>query len=219
MNEQQAGRVKNILQADKPVPGCTISEQLYQQDNTTVSAFALAAGTSISAEIYQYHKIIIVLAGTLTITTEKGAAEKLNSGDSFITWVNRPVGVQTDKGCVYAEFCLTKDAQLNPILKVGHPFQFQRLLPYQDNKIINMDLISDPAMKLVVMSFKGSTGLAEHSAPGKALICALDGTAIITYNGDKHQIKSGEVFMMDKHARHAVEVNQQFKMILLVAKH
>jgi quercetin dioxygenase-like cupin family protein len=219
MNNQQAGHIKNILQEDKPVPGCTISEQLYQQENTTVSAFTLAAGTSISAEAYQYHKIITVLSGTLVITTEKNDTEELTSGDSFITWTNRPVGIRTSKGCIYLETCLSKSAQLNPRLRVGHVFQFQRILPYQDNKIINMDLISDPTMKLVMMSFKGNTGLAEHSAPGKALIYALDGAATITYNGDKHTIKSNETSMMDKDARHAVKVNHQFKMILLVAKH
>ena len=51
-------------------------------------------------------------------------------------------------------------------LKDGEIFTLAELLPYQEGRIINMDIINDPAMKFVVMSFGEGTGLSEHAAPG-----------------------------------------------------
>ena len=48
------------------IPGCTVSKEISGGDNY-ISIFSLAKGTDISAEIYPYHKMLIVSDGTLTI--------------------------------------------------------------------------------------------------------------------------------------------------------
>lgn len=50
------------------------------------------------------------------------------------------------------------------------------------------------------MSFGAGTGLSEHAAPGEALIFALEGKAVIRYEGQDHEIKAGENFAFAKTA-------------------
>ena len=54
-------------------------------------------------------------------------------------------------------------------------------MPYQEGRIVNMDVVHNDKMKFVVMAFDAGTGLSEHAAPGDALIFALDGEGIIGY--------------------------------------
>ena len=60
-------------------------------------------------------------------------------------------------------------------------FGLKDLVPYQDGKIVNMDVAHNEKMKFVVMAFDAGTGLSEHAAPGEALVFALDGSATIIY--------------------------------------
>lgn len=79
-----------------------------------------------------------------------------------------------------------------------------------------MDLLNDEKMKFVIMSFDAGTGLAEHAAPGEAFVLALNGKAVIRYEGRPHEIHAGEIFKFDKMGRHAVEADDRFKMALLL---
>lgn len=105
---------------------------------------------------------------------------------------------------------------MNEILKAGKVFELKDLVPYQEGRIVNMDLISDPDMKFVIMSFDEGTGLSEHAAPGEALVFALDGKAVIRYEGVDYPIRAGETFKFDKMGRHAVTADGRFKMALLL---
>ena len=51
MNET-AGRIIHIAQENEPVPGCTVSKQLYRQQDYSMFFFSMAGGTEISAESY-----------------------------------------------------------------------------------------------------------------------------------------------------------------------
>ena len=105
---------------------------------------------------------------------------------------------------------------MNKRIKAGEVFRLAELVPYQEGRIVNMDLVNSDAMKFVVMAFDEGTGLAEHAAPGEALIFALDGEGVIVYEGEEHRIKAGENFHFAKGGRHAVRADQKFKMALLL---
>ena len=87
---------------------------------------------------------------------------------------------------------------------------------YADGKIVNMDLAHNDKVKFVVMSFDAGTGLSEHAAPGEALVMALDGEAVIGYEGQEQVIHTGETFKFDKFGKHSVSATKQFKMALLL---
>ena len=105
---------------------------------------------------------------------------------------------------------------MNEIIRAGEVFKLAELLPYQDGRIVNMDLINEPKLKFVLMSFDEGTGLAEHAAPGEALIFALDGEGIIGYEGTEHPIKAGENFRFAKGGLHSVKATGKFNMALLL---
>ena len=105
---------------------------------------------------------------------------------------------------------------MNSIIKSGEVFELAELLPYQEGKIINMDIAHNEKMKFVIMSFDEGTGLTEHAAPGEALIFALDGSAVIGYEGQEHRIKAGENFKFAAGGKHWVKADGRFKMALLM---
>ena len=67
---------------------------------------------------------------------------------------------------------------MNKSLKEGEVFSLGGLVPYQAGRVVNMDIASGEKMKFAVMAFDAGTGLSEHSAPGEALIFALDDEGI-----------------------------------------
>lgn len=105
---------------------------------------------------------------------------------------------------------------MNETVKAGKVFNLAELVPYQDGKIVNMDLLHNEKMKFVIMSFDSGTGLEEHQAPGEALIFALDGEGIIGYEGKEYHIRKGENFHFAKGGRHYIKTSHPFKMALLL---
>ena len=62
MNKRK-GEVFSIAEENAPVEGCTVSKAVAEVGGRRISHFALAAGTDISPETYDYHKLWIVMDG------------------------------------------------------------------------------------------------------------------------------------------------------------
>ena len=210
------GKIFSVAADNAPVPGCTVSKEIATAGGNAITCFSLAEQTDISAEIYPYHKFIIVAAGNLEVYATNGSAWKLKEYESFITPVDIPVGMRTETGTVYTEITMGRTEKMNRAVKIGEVFKLAELLPYQDGKIINMDVVHNEKMKFVVMSFDAGTGLSEHAAPGEALIFALDGEGVIGYEGKEHTIHAGENFVFAKGGAHWVKAEKRFKMALLL---
>ena len=105
---------------------------------------------------------------------------------------------------------------MNHVINAGEVFQLKELVPYQDGKIVNMDIASNSHMKFVVMAFDEGTGLSEHAAPGDAIVFALDGNAVIGYEGKEYPITAGQQFRFAKGGLHSVKADGKFKMALLL---
>lgn len=83
MNET-AGRIIHIAQENEPVPGCTVSKQLYRQQDYSMFFFSMAGGTEISAESYQYPKIFIMYEGEMEIFDTKKRSWQIKTGECFV---------------------------------------------------------------------------------------------------------------------------------------
>ena len=105
---------------------------------------------------------------------------------------------------------------MNEAIKAGEVFRMRDLISYEKDKIINMDVVHNDKMKFVVMAFDEGTGLSEHAAPGEAIIFALDGEAVISYEGKDHVVCAGENFHFAKGGLHSVKATKKFKMALLL---
>lgn len=212
---EKVGVVFSIAKDNAPVPGCTVSMELSSGENY-ISVFSLAKDTDISAEIYPYHKLLIISDGNLTVYRTDGDKKLLSAGESIVTETDIPVGMRTDTGAVYTEIAIRREDIMNDAVKAGEVFKLAELVPYQEGKIVNMDVVHNDKMKFVVMAFDEGTGLSEHAAPGEALIFALDGEAVIGYEGKDYPIKAGENFHFAKGGMHSVKAAGKFKMALLL---
>ena len=206
----------SIARENQPVEGCTVSRAIYDTQDFGITYFSMAPDTDISAESYTYHKIIINHSGILDVYYSDGRNWKLNEFDCIITPIEIPVGMRTSTGSVYTEIRLKEGVNLNKAIYEGEVFTLAGLVPYQSGRIVNMDIVSNPGLKFVVMAFDEGTGLSEHAAPGEALIFALEGEGIIGYEGKEFTLKAGENFKFAKNGRHYVKAQGKFKMALLL---
>ncbi len=213
MNEK-TGVIFGIAKDNQPVAGCTISKEVYASGQDYISYFSLAQDTDISAEIYNYHKLLILHEGSMEVFTDK-QVWTLNEGEAILTPTEIPVGMKTDTKAIYTEISIRRNT-MNNAVKAGEVFKLSELIPYQEGKTINMDIAHNEKMKFVIMSFGEGTGLAEHAAPGEALIFALDGKGVIGYEGKAHPIQAGENFKFAAGGKHWVKADGKFKMALLM---
>ena len=193
-----------------PVPGCTVSGEILPG----VFVFSLSEGTDISPESYPVCKLWLAAQGEMFAIADRN--QPFRAGELYVTPVDIPVGVQAETNSIYTEIQLRKETDMNPVIKDGEVFALKELVPYQERKIVNMDLVRDQKMKFVVMAFDEGTGLTEHAAPGEALIFALDGHGIIGYEGKEYPIKAGENFKFAKNGTHYIKADGRFKMALLL---
>lgn len=213
--KEKVGEVFSIAKENQPVPGCTISKEVHSGVNYIIY-FSLARNTDISAEIYPYHKLLIVADGSLEVYGPDGFSRKLKAGESILTVTDAPMGMRSSEGAVYTEISIRRNDIMNEAVKAGEVFKLAELVPYVDGKIVNMDVVHNDKMKFVVIAFDKGTGLSEHAAPGEAIIFALDGEAVIGYEGTEHPIKAGENFHFAKAGLHSVKATGKFKMALLL---
>ena len=214
--KEKTGQIFSITKDNPTVAGCTVSKSIYSESGYDFTYFSLAEYTDISAETYEYPKICIVNSGKMEVYTSDNEVWKLSTDESIVLPMGKPVGMRTETGCIYTEIAIRKESNMNKVLETGKVLKLADLLPYQEGRIVNMDLINDEKLKFVIMSFDEGTGLSEHSAPGEALIFALDGNGIIGYEGQEHKIKAGENFKFAKNGKHYVKADGKFKMALLL---
>lgn len=209
-----AGRVFSLAQSLPPVPGCTVSQAVLEGENG-LTCFSLARGTDISPERYPNCKLLLGLSGT-ALVYGTGEALPLGPGEALITAPGAAVGVRTEEGAIYAESAIRRSDMKNEAIPAGAVFRLADLVPYQEGRIVNMDVFHGEKMKFALMAFAPGTGLTPHAAPGEALVLALDGQAVITYEGTEHLLRAGEEFAFARGGVHAVRAEGPFKMALLL---
>lgn len=105
---------------------------------------------------------------------------------------------------------------MNNVIKAGEVFKLAGLVSYAEGQIAKMNVVNDDRVKFILMAFDAGSELPEHAAPGDAIVFALEGEAVISYEGQDHTIKAGENFHFAKADRHSVKATKQFKMALLL---
>ena len=216
-NHMPAGEIFRIQDRYPSVPGCTISAKVTDEETLPVIHFSLAPHTEISREIYQSKKLWIIAGGRGRATVAGNPDVTLSEGDIYSVPTNVPAGVAADDAqLIYTEVIFGEETTMNEMLKSGEVFALKDLLPFQEGRVVNMDLVHNEKGKLALMSFAAGTGLPEHAAPGDALLFGLEGEGIIGYEGKEYTLHAGENFRFDRGGRHYVKALSNFKMALLL---
>jgi len=198
--------------------GMTISRDSRLGNSTKVTYFSMGKDTSISQESYDRMTMYIVASGWGEfIIGEEPKTIKLQPDELLIVPTGTLCGMQTSNGIVYTEIIYTgKDINMNANVKTNEVFALKNLISYEEGSIANMDVVSTPDMKYVLMAFDEGTGLTPHRAPGNAIVFALEGKATIGYEGKDYELSEGECFRFEKNGLHSVTANGKFKMALLL---
>ena len=126
--KEKVGEVFSIARDNAPVRGCTISREVHG-GTSSITYFSLAGGTDISAEIHPYHKLILVMSGSIAVYGE-GAERRLGSGDGLLTEADKAVGIRASEDAVYTEISVQKEDRMNTVIKAGEVFRLAYLVPY-----------------------------------------------------------------------------------------
>ena len=197
--------------------GMTISRDAGLGSENTVTFFALGAGTSISRERYDMTSMYIgALGEAVFLTGDDAGRQSFLDGDMLIVPGGTLCGVESGSGAVYTEIIIKKETNMNNLVKAGEVMKLKNLIQYEEGSISNIDIVSNPTMKFVLMAFDEGTGLQPHRAPGNAIIFALEGKAVIGYEGKDYTISAGENFRFEKNGLHSVTADGKFKMALLL---
>lgn len=197
--------------------GMTISRDAGLGSENTVTFFALGAGTSISRERYDMTSMYIgALGEAVFLTGDDAGRQRFLDGDMLIVPGGTLCGVESGSGAVYTEIIIKKEINMNNLVKAGEVMKLKNLIQYEEGSISNLDIVSNPTMKFVLMAFDEGTGLQPHRAPGNAIIFALEGKAVIGYEGKDYTISAGENFRFEKNGLHSVTADGKFKMALLL---
>lgn len=204
------GTLLSLKDSNKPIDDLTISLDLKTNDESFI--FSLGKNTSISSESYDHPTFVYVLSGEGLFN---GNAVREN--DIIFYDENTYVSKETKNGIIYIEFHVNKEKLvMNEKIKSGEIFALKDLLPYQDDKVINIDVFKSDKSALSVISMAKGTSLKPHKAPGEALLFILDGEAKLTYEGIEHILHTGDNFAFAKDGLHAIEALSNFKFALFL---
>ena len=93
------------------------------------------------------------------------------------------------------------------------------LVKIEAGKIISRTFVQRPEVTVTLFSFGAGEGVSTHSAPGDAIVQILEGEAKITIGGNPLTAKTGDIVVMPANIPHAVDAEQDFKMLLTVINH
>lgn len=204
--------------------GLTISRSSRLGEKHAVTYFYLGAGCDISPESYDSASVYIAAGGKGVgeLIKENGECSglKMKPGDLAYIPGGQLFGKAAagEEGFSYVEIIIKGGHKMNEIVKAGEVFALKELIDYEKDSVANVDLIGEEDVKLMLLSFDEGTGLEEHRAPGDALVFALEGRAVISYEGVEHRIEAGQNFRFEKNGLHSLRADGRFKMALLLIK-
>ena len=201
----------------RPVhPGMTISRSAGLGSGKVIW-FSMAAETSISRESYDSTAIYLGAAGCgeLIIGSDP-RTEKLLPGGIIIIPGGTLCGMECSSDFIYTEIITEKEIKMTDMLKPGEAASLKDLISYEEGSIANLDVAHNDKMKFVLMAFDEGTGLSPHRAPGDAIVTALEGKAVIGYEGKDYTVEAGQSFRFAKNGLHSVTADGRFKMSLLL---
>ena len=107
---------------------------------------------------------------------------------------------------------------MNEQITPGKVCNLKDLVDYEAGSIVNYSIAENGGCRFVLKAFDEGTALPPHRAPGDAIVTALEGNAVIMYEGEEFEVKEGDNFRFAKGGLHSVAAKGgRFKMSLFIA--
>lgn len=90
------------------------------------------------------------------------------------------------------------------------------IIEYVPNAVVSKTIIRKTSGNITAMSFDSGEELGEKIVPFDTFVQIIDGSAEVTINKTKHQLKLGSGIIIPAHDSHCFNAKEQFKMISTV---
>ncbi|PID82274.1 MAG: hypothetical protein CSB16_02135 [Clostridiales bacterium] len=213
--------IYNLIESIDIPTGQVISQSIINDENIDVTQYGFYRNEIISYERSGFDKIYIPIKGTLKIKIKDDSGEKLHTISPFdFMFVNEGIlrEIESDDDYVIVMITIKRRETMLKNIEKGKLFKLNEAISYQEDKIATKTLASDEKLVMTLLAFDGKQELSTHSAPGDALVIALEGEARIDLDGTEHILKHGDSLIMPANLPHAVYVEKNYKMLLIVSK-
>ncbi len=86
----------------------------------------------------------------------------------------------------------------------------------QEGQVVSRTLARTPSMNMTLFAFSRGEGLSTHASGGDAFVTVLEGAGRFTIDGVSHVVRAGGAIVMPAGHPHAVDADEDFKMLLVV---
>ncbi|KXO16264.1 cupin domain protein [Clostridiales bacterium KA00134] len=190
----------------------TISKELMFKKDYHILAMGLYENTDISPEYYAETKGYIVLEGKLKI-----GGELIYKNQGIFFPERQLFQIQALEDSIFLEISYCEKEENMENIEKGKVINLKDSLDYVKGAITNLDIVSKKDLKIMILAFDEGEGLKPHSAPGDALLLALEGTAKVGVGENEFMIEAGKQIVFPKDITHSVEAKTKFKMLLILS--
>ena len=91
-------------------------------------------------------------------------------------------------------------------------------IAYQPGAVVSKTIIGKKTGTVTLFAFDEGQALSEHTAPYDAMVYIVDGSALVTVEGEEIVMKKGDMVILPANKAHALKAVTQYKMLLVMIK-
>lgn len=194
----ETGKVLDIVRMNEPIKGAAITEPI--NDRTVICS--LAQNTDIEAESFSQYHILFVAKGKIACMSmnENGIQKIWNveKGGITIFPLNIPIGVRALEDSVYARVSVIRREDIMESLETGKQYIMKDLAPYKEGGVNMVNIAFNEQMQIKAISMDSNTSIEPSVTVSRGGITVLEGSADLTYEGEKFTLQTGEQFIVEK---------------------
>lgn len=101
---------------------------------------------------------------------------------------------------------------------VSNPQTLAEMIEYSDDSVVSKTILDKSTGTITLFAFDAGQRLSTHSAPYDAVVQVVDGTGLMTIDGEDQNVSTGQMIIMPANIPHAVTANEKFKMLLTMIR-
>lgn len=96
--------------------------------------------------------------------------------------------------------------------------ELTELIEYAKDSVVSKTILSKSVGSITLFAFDKGQSLSEHTSPYDAVVQVLDGSARLTIGGQDKTVCAGQLIIMPANVPHAVNAEEEFKMLLTMIR-